>query len=231
MAESCLRPRAAFRLTESALFEGVAQLCSPGSGRARGVAVAVYCTPITCKEIALCAGEGGHRYRRDGDFSGRLFSAEQQYSCFNSDLIRDHDRNGFHRTVTYTPPPPDSPNPNPIQAPAPLLPAPGPNPTEPPAPPPPPPAPAPPAGATALCGDGSYSFSQHHPGTCSAPRRRSTVAVGEPLSRYNTRTGDDSPRSGADCSDLASLWRPQIKTARFTLNPARGRKQYAICLN
>jgi uncharacterized protein DUF3761 len=38
------------------------------------------------------------------------------------------------------------------------------------APPPPPPAPtseAAPAGATAICNDGTYSYSQHHSGTCS----------------------------------------------------------------
>src|SRR5439155_9882859 len=50
--------------------------------------------------------------------------------------------------------------------------------------------PAPPPGATARCGDGTYSYSQHHSGTCShhggvaawltgaAPRQASTTAVG-----------------------------------------------------
>jgi hypothetical protein len=54
-------------------------------------------------------------------------------------------------TTTLPPPPPPPPT---TAAPAP--------------PPAPAPAPGPPTGATAICNDGSYSFSQHRRGTCSS---------------------------------------------------------------
>ncbi|WP_442542717.1 DUF3761 domain-containing protein [Arthrobacter sp. KN11-1C] len=63
--------------------------------------------------------------------------------------------------------PAPAPAPDPVQAPAPA-PAPAPDPVQAPDPgPAPAPAPAPGGGATALCVDGSYSFSATHSGTCS----------------------------------------------------------------
>lgn len=68
-------------------------------------------------------------------------------------------------TPTPTPSPSPSPSPAPVLSPIPPV-------APPPPPPPPPPAPDPyaaatAAGATAVCADGTWSYSQHRSGTCS----------------------------------------------------------------